>query len=110
VEPRAGPRRRLCELLPDADPACRPITYVIVNNSQYAILKAFAVSSGITDSVPGPDLPRLDITRIAEGFGCKAETVEEPDKLEEMLLRALEHESPYLVNVMVDRAVPDLLA
>ena len=39
-----------------------------------------------------------------------AETVEEPDKLEEALLRALGHEGPYLVNVMVDRAVPDLLA
>jgi benzoylformate decarboxylase len=87
-----------------------PITYVIVNNSQYAILKAFAASSGITDSVPGLDLPRLDITLIAEGFGCKAETVEEPEKLEETLLRALGHEGPYLVNVMVDRAVPDLLA
>lgn len=87
-----------------------PITYVIVNNSQYAILKAFAASSGISDSVPGLDLPRLDITLIAEGFGCKAETVEEPGKLEETLLRALGHEGPYLVNVMVDRAVPDLLA
>ena len=52
-----------------------PQTYVIVNNSQYAILKAFAASSGISDSVPGLDLPRLDITLIAEGFGCKAETV-----------------------------------
>jgi benzoylformate decarboxylase len=87
-----------------------PITYVIVNNSQYAILKAFAASSGITDSVPGLDLPRLDIIRIAEGFGYMAETVEEPDKLEEALLRALGHEGPYLVNVMVDRDVPDLLA
>jgi benzoylformate decarboxylase len=86
-----------------------PVTYVIPNNSQYAILKAFAASSGIAGSVPGLDLPRLDITRVAEGFGCKAETVEEPEKLEEALKRALAHEGPYLVNVMVDRAVPALL-
>jgi thiamine pyrophosphate-dependent acetolactate synthase large subunit-like protein len=46
------------------------------------------------------ELPRLDITRIAEGFGYMAETVEEPDKLEEALLRALGHEGPYLVNVI----------
>jgi benzoylformate decarboxylase len=87
-----------------------PITYVIVNNSQYAILKAFAASAGITGSAPGLDLPRLDITRIAEGFGCEAETVEEPEKLEDALVRALAHEGPYLLNVKVDRAVPDLLA
>jgi benzoylformate decarboxylase len=87
-----------------------PVTYVIANNSQYAILKAFAAATGIADSVPGLDLPRLDITRIAEGFGCEAETIEEPEKLEETLKRALAHEGPYLVNVMVDRAVPELLA
>jgi benzoylformate decarboxylase len=87
-----------------------PITYVIVNNSQYAILKAFAAATGITDSVPGLELPRLDVARVAEGFGCKAETVSEPEKLEETLSRALAHEGPYLVNVLVDRAVPDLLA
>jgi benzoylformate decarboxylase len=87
-----------------------PVTYVVVNNSQYAILKAFAASTGITDSVPGLDLPRLDVTRIAEGLGCEAETVEEPEKLEETLERALAYEGPYLVNVMVDQAVPELLA
>ena len=86
------------------------VTYVVVNNSQYAILKAFAASTGITDSVPGLDLPRLDVTRIAEALGCKAETVEEAEKLEETLEHALAHEGPYLVNVMVDRAVPELLA
>jgi benzoylformate decarboxylase len=87
-----------------------PVTYVVVNNSQYATLKAFAASTGITDSVPGLDLPRLDVTRIAEGLGCEAETVEEPEKLEGTLERALAHEGPYLVNVMVDQAVPELLA
>jgi benzoylformate decarboxylase len=87
-----------------------PVTYVIANNSQYAILKAFAAATGIANSVPGLDLPRLDITRIAGGFGCEAETVEDPEKLEETLKRALRHEGPYLVNVMVDRAVPALLA
>jgi benzoylformate decarboxylase len=87
-----------------------PVTYVIVNNSEYAILKAFATSTGITDSVRGLDLPWLDITRIAEGFGCGAVTVEEPGKLEEALERALAHEDPNLLNVVVDRAVPELLA
>jgi benzoylformate decarboxylase len=87
-----------------------PVNYVIPNNSQYAILKAFAAAAGIADSVPGLDLPRLDITRLAEGLGCGAETVEEPEKLEEALKRALAHEGPYLVNVIVDRAVPELLA
>lgn len=93
--------------------ACRlriPVTYVVVNNSQYSILKAFAASTGITDEIPGLDLPRLDILRIAEGFGCEAETVHDPEKLEEALRRALAHEGPYLVNVMVDRTVPGLLS
>ena len=87
-----------------------PVTYIVVNNSQYAILKAFAASTGISGGVPGLDLPQLDIARIAEGFGCEAETVEEPEKLEETLESALEHDGPYLVNVFVDRTVPQLLS
>ena len=87
-----------------------PVTYVVANNSQYAILKAFAAATGVSGGVPGLDLPRLDITRIAEGFGCEAETVEAPGKLEAALERALAHDGPYLVNVIVDRAVPGLLS
>ncbi len=87
-----------------------PVTYVVVNNSQYAILKAFAATTGITSEIPGLELPQLDITRVAEGFGCEAETVSDSELLEETLRRGLAHEGPYLINVIVDRAVPGLLS
>jgi benzoylformate decarboxylase len=86
-----------------------PVTYVVINNSQYGILKAFGEFAGIGgDKVPGLDLPELDIVQVAKGYGCEGETVENPEKLADALRRALESRRPSLVNALVDPTVPDL--
>ena len=85
-----------------------PVTYVVINNSQYGILKAFGEFAGVGDEVPGLDLPELDIVQVAKGYGCEGETVEHPEKLTDALERALESGRPSLVNALVDPAVPGL--
>ncbi len=86
-----------------------PVTYVVINNSQYGILKAFGEFAGIGgDEVPGLDLPELDIVQVAKGYGCEGETVEDPEKLANALRRALGSRRPSLVNALVDPTVPDL--
>jgi benzoylformate decarboxylase len=86
-----------------------PVTYVVVNNSQYAILKSFASGAGIEGGIPGLDLPDLDPASIARAFGVPAETVYDPAELEEKLKSAISSEGPYLLNVVVDPAVLSLL-
>jgi benzoylformate decarboxylase len=51
-----------------------PVVYVVLNNSQYGILKAFAAFQR-TSGVPGLDLPGIDIPEIARGFGAEARRV-----------------------------------
>ncbi|HEX2728399.1 MAG TPA: thiamine pyrophosphate-dependent enzyme [Rubrobacteraceae bacterium] len=86
-----------------------PVTYVVVNNSQYAILKSFASGAGIKGGIPGLDLPDLDPAGIARAFGVPAETVDDPAELEEKLKSAISSDGPFLLNVVVDPAVLSLL-
>lgn len=86
-----------------------PVTFVVVNNSQYAILKSFASGSGIEGGIPGLDLPDLDPAAVARAFGVPARTVEDPGKLAHALEDALSSGGPFLLDVLVDRRVLDLL-
>jgi benzoylformate decarboxylase len=87
-----------------------PAKYLVLENGQYVILKAYAQAfhPGTVGEVPGLDLPGLDIVAIAKGMGMTAERVTAPDQVEAALARALAAEGPYLVAVTVDRAVPAL--
>jgi benzoylformate decarboxylase len=84
-----------------------PITYVILNNGGYSALKAFSAAMKINDP-PGVDLPGIDLTQIAGGFGCPARRVERSADLEDALQASLATPGPTLVDIAVDRAVERL--
>ena len=84
------------------------VPVVVINNRGYSILKGFRDAIGAGEKVPGLDLPGIDHTRIAEGFGCEAARVEDPQELYGALKRAFSSDRPYLLDVMVDRAVPKM--
>ena len=86
------------------------VLVVVIDNKGYSILKGFRDAIGIDDTVPGLDVPGIDFVRVAEGFGAGGETVEEADALPEALRRGLEAGRPYLLDVIVDPAVPKLLS
>jgi benzoylformate decarboxylase len=65
-----------------------PIVYVVMRNSEYSILKSFAVLED-TPGVPGLDLPGLDIAAVARGFGCRAADVATTADLEREFKAAL---------------------
>ncbi len=83
------------------------VPFIVINNKGYSILKGFRDSIGLKD-VPGLDLPDLDLVQIAHGFGCEGENVEEPADLGLALKRAMNADVPYVLNVLVDTAVPDI--
>jgi benzoylformate decarboxylase len=84
------------------------VVFVIVDNKGYYILKGFRDAIGIDDTVPGLDVPDLDLVKLAESMGVRGETVENPDTLTTALERGFAAKWPYLINVMVEPEVPDL--
>jgi benzoylformate decarboxylase len=94
---------------------CRlPITYVIPDNASYAILKAGMVSLGLASAArgiyPGMDLvsPEIDHVALARALGVRAERVEKPGDLRDVLAESLAHPGPSLVDVAIDRSVRGL--
>lgn len=87
-----------------------PVTYVVVNNAQYRILKLGMVhylgESGRKSEFLGLDLnnPPLDFAKMCSVWGIPATRVENPKELGPALRDAINHNGPSLVDVVVDNA------
>jgi benzoylformate decarboxylase len=77
-----------------------PLTVVVLDNRRYEAVAALGRRIGIP-SVPGTELPDLDLVSVARGFGCPAARVAEAGELAPALDRALESGGPFLLDVMV---------
>ena len=88
-----------------------PVTYVVANNASYAILKSGMLTFGLPAAkrgvFPGMDLvdPEIDYLALARSMGVLAVRVDKPGGLRDVLARALAHEGPTLVDVLIDRGV-----
>jgi benzoylformate decarboxylase len=86
-----------------------PITYVVPNNTSYAILKSGMLSLGLESAkrgiYPGMDLvaPEIDYVALATAMGVRARRVEKPGELRAVLAEAVAHAGPCLVDVAIDR-------
>ena len=85
------------------------VVFVVVDNAQYKILKLIAERDDVGEGVPGLDLPGLDIVQAAKSLGCEGETVRRPEELFDAFERALNLGRPYVLDVLVDPAVPKTL-
>lgn len=86
-----------------------PIVFLVLDNGEYGILKAFAEQQG-TPGVPGLDLPGLDFIALANGYGCAASRVATADALAGALTRAFDRQEPTLLAVPITSAVAPLLS
>jgi benzoylformate decarboxylase len=77
-----------------------PVTFVVLRNEEYAILKWFAEVEQVSGA-PGLDLPKLDVAAVAEGYGVKAHRAGDRDAVGEALSAALASSAPELVEVPV---------
>ncbi|MGA8744718.1 MAG: benzoylformate decarboxylase [Solirubrobacterales bacterium] len=77
-----------------------PVTFLVLGNAEYAILKWFAEVEGV-QGAPGLDLPGLDVAAVAAGYGVSARRVSEREEVREALARALTSAAPELVEVPV---------
>jgi benzoylformate decarboxylase len=74
-----------------------PVTFLVLRNDEYAILKWFGMLEDIV-SAPGLDLPALDCAAVAGGYGVKSRVVSSVEELGEGLGRALASGAPELVE------------
>ena len=77
-----------------------PVTFLVVRNEEYAILKWFAEVEQVAGA-PGLDLPALDVAAVAEGYGVEATRAADRDEVRGALEKALASSRPELVEVPV---------
>ncbi len=77
-----------------------PVTFLVLRNDEYAILKWFGMLEEIANA-PGLDLPALDCVAVASGYGVKARRVSDAEELGVELRGALASGGPELIEVQV---------
>lgn len=77
-----------------------PVTFLVLRNDEYAILKWFGMLEDIVGA-PGLDLPALDCAAVAAGYGVSSRVVSTVEQLGDALSRALSSSAPELVEVRV---------
>jgi len=77
-----------------------PLTVLVLRNSEYAILKWFAGLEGV-EGAPGLDLPKLDVSAVAAGYGVQSREAGDANELRELLKIAIASKEPQLVEVQV---------
>ncbi len=77
-----------------------PVTFLVLRNSEYAILKWFAdIEQAL--GAPGLDLPALDTAAIAAGYGVPTQKVSGREALRQALADGIGASGPRLVEVGV---------
>jgi benzoylformate decarboxylase len=77
-----------------------PVTFLILRNEEYAILKWFGEIEQVTGA-PGLDLPALEVAAVAEGYGVPSTRVDDAGALREVLRDAISASGPRLVEARV---------
>ncbi|MFI5608395.1 benzoylformate decarboxylase [Amycolatopsis sp. NPDC051903] len=78
-----------------------PVTFVVLDNAQYAAVRILGETAGGT-KVPGTELGGIDFAQLAQSMGVPARTVEQGADLRDALADALGENGPRLVHVKVD--------
>jgi thiamine pyrophosphate-dependent acetolactate synthase large subunit-like protein len=89
-----------------------PVTYVMLNNAAYRILKLNMVEY-LGQAARGRKFVAMDLTdpelrfdRMAESMGVLGFRVDRPEDLAPTLRKAIEHDGPSLVDVVMESPVP----
>jgi benzoylformate decarboxylase len=77
-----------------------PVTFLVLRNSEYAILKWFGSIEQV-EGAPGLDLPDLDCAAVATGYGVPSQRVSGREELHAELGAAIASDGPRLVEVPV---------
>ncbi|MBD3230802.1 MAG: thiamine pyrophosphate-binding protein [Candidatus Lokiarchaeota archaeon] len=82
------------------------IIWVVGNNSAWGMIKS-GQKLFMKKHYIDVDIPDFDFAKCAEGFGCYAEKVTEPDQIIEALNRAKNSEKPAVIDVKIKFVTPE---
>src|SRR3954454_2626936 len=77
-----------------------PVTFLVLRNEEYSILKWFGMLENVSGA-PGLDLPALDVSAVASGYGVPSRRVSGDEELTEALRTAVGSGGPEVVEVQV---------
>jgi benzoylformate decarboxylase len=78
-----------------------PVTFLVLRNQEYMILKWFAAFEQV-EGAPGLELPGLDTAAVARAYGMTATDVATPDELAEALSAGIAvSDGPRLVQARI---------
>ena len=77
-----------------------PATFVVISNSVFGWIKA-GQKSGYDERYFSVDFSRTDHAKVAEAYGVKSWQVGEPAELKSALAKAIAHDGPSLVDIIV---------
>lgn len=78
-----------------------PVITIVLQNCDYSALKGFADFTQVGRNVPGMDIPGIDVVKIAQGYGMKAQHIDDPNELKPTLTKAFADSYPQLISVTV---------
>jgi benzoylformate decarboxylase len=81
-----------------------PITYIIVNNRSYRIIKDRLLAMRKTDAFVAMDLtqPSIDFVGLGKSMGLRTALVTEPGEIDGTIARMMAGDGPSLIEVMVE--------
>jgi benzoylformate decarboxylase len=84
-----------------------PLTFIIVNNGGYRIIKQRLLAFHADDHYVGMDFidPKVDFTGVAKSLGLEAIKITDPGELKSALKSAFGRPGPKLIEVVVDGTV-----
>jgi benzoylformate decarboxylase len=84
-----------------------PLTFIIVNNGGYRIIKQRLLAFHGDDNYIGMDFidPKVDFTGIAKSLGLEAMRITDPGELKSALSSAFSRPGAKLIEVVVDGTV-----
>ena len=77
-----------------------PVTFLVLRNEEYAILKWFAQMEAVTGA-PGLDLPKLESAAIAGAYGLESRRVDAQDELRDALAESIGANEPRMIETRV---------
>jgi acetolactate synthase-1/2/3 large subunit len=76
-----------------------PITFIVFSNATFGWIKA-GQKTGFGERYFSVDFSRTDHAAVASAFGVKSWRVEDPERLQNILKDAVDHDGPTLVDVI----------
>jgi acetolactate synthase-1/2/3 large subunit len=91
-----------------------PVVFLVMNNYGWECIKNLQTLQFGPDRVIATNFAKhdgtpfsADLTQVAQGFGCRAERIENAAQVGPALQRALAHEGPAVIEAMCSRQLPE---